>query len=135
MANDPNKTILCIDDDHGALAYLRALLERRGYVVLTAASAREGLEIAAGRVVAAIVVDYQMPEMYGDEVATAVKRLKPEVPIVMVSSSDEIPDQALSTVDAFVPKDETLNHLVPAIMRVCEESSVRAPAHLAPDNG
>ena len=132
MSNYSNKTILCIDDDEGALAYHRALLERRGYEVLTAASAREGLEIAADHPVAAIVVDYQMPEMYGDEVAAAVKRMQPKVPIVMVSSNDEIPEQALSMVDAFVSKDETLNCLVPAIIRLCGEIPflVAAPRQL-----
>jgi ActR/RegA family two-component response regulator len=43
MSNDPRKTILCIDDDDGVLSYHRALLERRGFEVLTAGSARQGL--------------------------------------------------------------------------------------------
>ena len=39
MSNHPNcKTILCIDDDDGVLGYHRALLERRGFAVLTVAS-------------------------------------------------------------------------------------------------
>ena len=32
------KTILCIDDDSSMLGYQRALLEKRGFAVLTAAS-------------------------------------------------------------------------------------------------
>ena len=55
--------ILCIDDDDGMLGYQRALLERRGYAVLTAASARHDLQIAAVCAVAAVIVDYHMPEM------------------------------------------------------------------------
>jgi ActR/RegA family two-component response regulator len=38
-----SKTILCIDDDDGMLCYQKTLFERRGYKVLTAASARQGL--------------------------------------------------------------------------------------------
>jgi len=46
MLNYPGrKTILCIADDHGMLGYQRALFERRGYNVLTANSARQGLQI------------------------------------------------------------------------------------------
>jgi ActR/RegA family two-component response regulator len=41
-----HKTILCIDDDGGMLGYQKALLERRGYKVLTADSARQGLQIS-----------------------------------------------------------------------------------------
>jgi ActR/RegA family two-component response regulator len=38
-----HKTILCIVDDGGMMGYQKALLERRGYKVLTADSARQGL--------------------------------------------------------------------------------------------
>jgi CheY-like chemotaxis protein len=37
-----------------------------------------------------------MPEMNGHEVATEIKRLKPQIPIVMVSSDDAIPEPALN---------------------------------------
>jgi len=61
MFNYPgHRTILCIDDDDGMLRYQRALFERRGYKVLTAVSARQGLRIAAVCEVAAVLVDYHM---------------------------------------------------------------------------
>jgi len=104
------------------LGYQKALLERRGYAVLTAASARRGLQIAAVCAVAAVIVDYHMPEMNGHEVATEIKRLKPEIPIVMVSSEDEIPEHALKVVDAFVSKNEAPSRLLPVITRMCGES-------------
>jgi len=116
------KIILCIDDDDSMLGYQRALLERRGYKVLTAASARQGLQIAAVCVVAAVIVDYHMPEMNGHEVATEMKRLRPQVPIVMVSSDDEIPEHALNMVDAFVSKNEAPGRLLPVITRICGET-------------
>jgi len=123
MSNHPApKTILCIDDDDGMLGYQRALLERRGYQVLTAASARHGLQIAAVCAIAAVIVDYHMPEMNGHEVATEIKRLKPQVPIVMVSSDDEIPEHTLNVVDAFVSKNDAPSRLLPVITRMCGES-------------
>jgi len=123
MSNDSaGKTILCIDDDDGVLSYHRALLERRGYEVLTAASARQGLQLAEVCPVAAVIVDYHMPEMKGHEVAAEIKRLKPEVPIVMVSSDDQIPETALKVVDAFVPKDQAPNRLLPVIAQICGEA-------------
>jgi CheY-like chemotaxis protein len=118
-----SKTILCIDDDDGMLRYQRALLERRGYKVLTAASARHGLQIAAICTVAAVIVDYHMPEMNGHEVAIEIKRIRPQIPIVMVSSDDEIPEPALNFVDAFVSKNERPSRLLPVITRICGENS------------
>ena len=123
MFDYPNcKTILCIDDDEGMLDYQRALLERRGYAVLTAASPRQGLQIATARGIAAVIVDYHMPEMNGHEVAMEIKRLRPQIPIVMVSSDEEIPENVLKVVDAFVSKCEAPNQLLPVITRFCGES-------------
>ena len=115
------KTILCIDDNDGVLEYQKALLEKRGYAVLTASSARQGLQIAADNGVAAVIVDYHMPEINGHEVALEIKRLKPNTPIVMVSSEEQIPSRVLDVVDAFVPKHETPSLLVPVLTRICDE--------------
>jgi CheY-like chemotaxis protein len=124
LSNHPaRKTILCIDDSDSMLGYQRALLERRGFAVVTAASARQGLEIAVACAVAAVVLDYHMPEMNGHEVATEIKRLRPQLPIVMVSSDEWIPEHTLKMVDAFVSKNEAHSCLVPAITRICGENS------------
>jgi CheY-like chemotaxis protein len=117
-----SKTILCIDDDDGMLRYQKALFERRGYKVLTADSARQGLRIAAACAVAAVIVDYHMPEMNGHEVAIEIKRLKPQIPIVLFSSDDAIPKPALNVVDAFVSKNEAPRCLLPVITRICGEN-------------
>jgi CheY-like chemotaxis protein len=123
MLNHPgHKTILCIDDDHGMLGYQKALFERRGYKVLTAASARQGLQIAAACVIAAVIVDYHMAEMNGHEIAIEIKRLTPQVPIVMLSSDEEIPEHALNVVDAFVSKNDAPSRLLPMIIRMCGET-------------
>jgi CheY-like chemotaxis protein len=70
-----------------------------------------------------VIVDYHMPEMNGHEVAIEMKRLRPQVPIVMVSSDDMIPEQALNVVDAFVSKDDAASRLLPVIARICGEGS------------
>jgi len=117
------KTILCIDDDESMLGYQRALLERRGFAVLTAASGKQGLQIALACTVAAVIVDYHMPDMNGHEVAAAIKRHRPHVPIVMVSSDDSIAEHALRVVDAFVPKSDAPSHLLPVIARIFGDSA------------
>ncbi|MGA2344373.1 MAG: response regulator [Candidatus Sulfotelmatobacter sp.] len=117
-----SKTILCIDDDDGMLRYQKALFERRGFKVLTASSARQGIRIAAACTVAAVVVDYHMPEMNGHEVALEIKRVNPQIPIVLFSSDDAIPEPALNVVDAFVSKNEAPQYLLPVITRICGEN-------------
>jgi CheY-like chemotaxis protein len=133
MPNGPaRRTILCIDDDDSMLGYQRALLERRGFAVLTAASARQGLQLAEGSLLAAVIVDYHMPEMNGHEIATAIKRIRPQLPIIMVSSDDAIPKHALSAVDAFVSKDDASSRLLPVIAQICGGGN--APGYIGPNS-
>jgi CheY-like chemotaxis protein len=61
--------ILCIDDEPVGLRVRKLLLESQGYQVLTATSGREGLELFAAHPVSAVILDYAMPEMNGDQVA------------------------------------------------------------------
>lgn len=117
------KAVLCIDDDGGMLSYLRVLLENFGYVVLTAFSARQGLQIAAACALAVVLVDYHMPEMNGQDLAIEIKRMKPQLPIVMVSGDDVIPEQASNLVDAVVSKNEGATRLLGLIARVCEKDA------------
>jgi CheY-like chemotaxis protein len=64
--------ILCIDDEPVGLRVRKMLLESQGYKVLTATSGREGLQLFATHPVDAVVLDYTMPEMNGDQVAIAL---------------------------------------------------------------
>jgi CheY-like chemotaxis protein len=73
-------TILCIDDDAMNLLLRKTLLQSVGYSVLTASTGLDALTLFQQWPVAAVVVDFQMPEMNGAEVAAEMKRLRPEVP-------------------------------------------------------
>jgi len=118
-----NNTLLCIHRDPAQLS----MLQEYGYEVLTAASARLGLQLAEVCPVAAVIVDYHMPEMNGHEVATKIKRIRPQVPIVMVSSDDAVPKQVLDAIDAFVSKDEVARCLLSVLSRVCREGPSSFP--------
>jgi CheY-like chemotaxis protein len=108
------RTVLCIDDDEGILRYLKALLERSGYAVLTAASARQGLSLVTMCNCDLVLLDYEMPEMNGHEVASEIKRIRPELTVILLSGSD-VPTHALAIVDAYLPKFEAHRQLLPMI--------------------
>jgi len=115
------KVILCIDDNDSILRFEKALLERSGYGVLTAASALEGLRLATTCICDAVLLDYEMPGMNGDEVASAIRLVKPSLAIILLSGS-EVPTQALALVDAFVPKLNSSQQLLPMIAELCGRS-------------
>ena len=49
------KTLLCIDDNPSCLNIHKLILEGLGYVVLTASSGREGLEVFASNAIDAVI--------------------------------------------------------------------------------
>lgn len=98
-------TILCIDDDETGLLIRKMMLESEGYQVLIAGSGQKGLQVLASQHVDAIILDYQMPTMNGAEVARSIRQKWPDLPIVMLSGyPDDVPDDALKLVNAFVVK-------------------------------
>jgi CheY-like chemotaxis protein len=115
------KTILCIDDDVSILRYEKALLERSGYEVLTAPSGQQGLKLATTCQCDAVLLDYDMYGMNGQEVAAEIKLVKPELVVILLSGR-EVPVQALALVDAFVPKLEASQQLLPIIAELSSRS-------------
>lgn len=113
-----NGTILCIDDEPIGLRVRKLLLETRGYEVLTATSGREGLELFAAHPVSAVVLDYAMPEMNGDEVAAALKRIDPGVKILLFSAYVQFPDDVMRHVDGFAVKGEHPDALFTALKKL-----------------
>jgi CheY-like chemotaxis protein len=118
----PKRTILCIDDDCVVLAFVRRLLEKSGYTVLTTASPLQGLSLAMRSPPDAVVLDYQMPEMNGHEVAAAIKRCRPETAIVMFSAG-QIPEETFKLADAVVAKWDAVGQLVVTVTELCDRSS------------
>lgn len=96
--------VLCIDDESSNLTVRKLLLESAGYTALTASSGKEGLDVFASRQVDAVVVDYSMPEMDGGIVAAQIKRVKPRMPVVMLSAYSGVRSGVDEVVDAFIEK-------------------------------
>jgi CheY-like chemotaxis protein len=115
----PKAVLLCIDDNQDVLECEKALLEAFGYTVLTAPTGSKGLELASTHSFDVVIVDYCMPEMNGQELAIAMRRLRPQARIIMLSGTVDVPEQALEVVDAFVAKGCLASQLVPAIALLC----------------
>ena len=119
--------VLCIDDNQDVLESEKAFLEAFGYTVLIALSGCKGLELASVHSVDVVIVDYFMPEMDGQEFAIEMKQLRPHAPIIMLSAAEDVPEQALRLVDAFIAKDRLASQLLPAIAQLQERRSAPPP--------
>jgi CheY-like chemotaxis protein len=125
----PIGVVLCIDDNQDVLECEKEFLESFGYTVLTAPNGSLGLELASIQSVDVVIVDYSMPEMNGQEVAVAMRRLKPQAPIIMLSGAVDLPEHVLKSVDAFVAKDRLASQLLPMIAQLQGCGSI--PPHLS----
>lgn len=79
-------TVLIVDDEPNYLVVLEELLSDEGYTVLTADNARVGLELAMNNDVDAVVTDMKMPDIDGMVFLENLHRLKPDLPIVMMTA-------------------------------------------------
>ena len=98
--------LLCIDDDPTGLALRKTFLESAGYDVRTAGSGRDGVQLVASHPFDAVILDYNMPETDGGRVASAIKRIRHRLPIVMLSGAMAVPEKLLQSIDAFVGKGQ-----------------------------
>jgi CheY-like chemotaxis protein len=98
--------LLCIDDDPAGLALRKTFLESAGYDVRIAGSGREGVRLVASHPFDAVILDYDMPETDGGRVATAIKRIRTRLPILMLSGAIAVPKKLLHSIDGFIAKGE-----------------------------
>ena len=81
--------ILCVDDEASGLKLRQLILERKGYLVSTAATVSEALELFKSTGIALVVTDHLLDRETGAAMATEMKRLKPTVPIIVLSGTTE----------------------------------------------
>jgi CheY-like chemotaxis protein len=93
------KTILVVEDEATFRDLIKTALEQRGFRVLVAADAVQGLELATNCSVDAVVTDYHMPKMNGLQLSAALAQ-RPDsrhhrIPIwIMTGSANLTPEQA-----------------------------------------
>jgi len=95
-------TLLCIHRDPDELLHL----EQLGYRLVTASCGHEGLRLLMSQTVDAVVIEFYLGLLDGAVVASEIKRVKPELPIVMICDNVELPNDALKAVDAVVVKSD-----------------------------
>jgi len=115
------KTVLCVDDTPYVLQMLDMFLTAVGYRAIPASNGREALELATSFSLDAVILDYEMPDLNGLEVAQILKREHPRLPILMYSARHPQSEaSAPGVVDAYVEKEHP-QALVMALARVLND--------------
>ena len=80
------QSILVVDDESDMRIALSHALSRSGYSVETASSGFEALEKFKSEQFSMVITDLKMPEMSGMEVLDEVKKLSPQIPVIMITA-------------------------------------------------
>jgi CheY-like chemotaxis protein len=104
--NGRSNLVLCVDDELVGLQVRKIVLERAGYRVLTAPDGPSGLDLFENEPVEVVVLDYSMPGMHGGEVATRMRQVKPQVPILLLSAYVGLSPEVTTLVDLYMTKGE-----------------------------
>ncbi|MEG9328502.1 sigma-54 dependent transcriptional regulator [Salinimicrobium catena] len=121
--------ILLIEDEAAIRRVLIKILteENNSYEVEEAADGLEGIEKIKDQDYDLILCDIKMPKMDGVEVLEAVKKVKPEVPVVMISGHGDL-DTAVNTMRMgafdYISKPPDLNRLLNTVRNALDRKEL-----------
>jgi CheY-like chemotaxis protein len=89
-------TVLVVDDDEAILELADEFLRRAGFETLVACGGAEAIRIFEKRAdeIDVVVLDWVMPDVGGEQVLQALRRLRPTVRVVLVTGYRESPARA-----------------------------------------
>ncbi|ADH87063.1 response regulator [Desulfurivibrio alkaliphilus] len=87
MSADKGK-ILIVDDEYVFCKSLKQYLDKIGYQAVVATSGEHALDLAQEEVPDLMTLDIRMPGLNGYEVLSRIRRLAPEMPVVVITAVD-----------------------------------------------
>jgi len=84
--SNPSDAILVVDDEEVMRDVLQSLLQPAGYTVTLAENAEQALELVRKKAFGAAIVDVMLPDMSGIELLDELKKLDPELVVLMITA-------------------------------------------------
>jgi CheY-like chemotaxis protein len=113
-------TILYIDDEADQRIFQTALLEYRGFRVRTAGCALDALELIATERFDVVIIDYDLPEMTGAQLAQEIRAFEPSARVILFSGRAHLPAGELTYVDVHITKGSLLDNIIENIRGLLE---------------
>jgi CheY-like chemotaxis protein len=130
----PLTTILCIDDNETALNVRKMVLEVAGYSVVTASDVDLAMQLFTTSEVDIVMSDHLLQGKTGTELAAEMKRLKPRIPIVIMSGLVQEPE-GMEHADLYIVKGEVPPIWLKKISDLLQQSRGQALLSEAKDAG
>ena len=121
-----SERILLVDDEAPVAGMVDKMLQRLGYAVTTRTSSTEALEAfkADPNRFDLVVTDMTMPGMTGDQLTIAIKRIRPDMPVILCTGfSNRINESRAAQIgiQGFVLKPILRQDIAETIRRVLDE--------------
>ena len=120
-------TVLLIEDEEPLRKMVAIMLERLGFSVLEAKDGIDALEVFGNHQseIKFVLTDLTMPRMNGWETLTSLRKLKPDIPVILASGYDKahvMSGDHPELPQAFLPKPYNRTNLSDAIKQVLEKA-------------
>jgi DNA-binding response OmpR family regulator len=117
-------TVLVVEDDTNIRQFVAVNLKARGYMVVQAGSAEEGLHQLRVHSIAALVLDIKLPGMSGWDMLKQIVAdpALPDLPVIIMTASplsDHIAEQTYSNIADKLVKPVSVADLMLAIRKAC----------------
>ena len=122
--------VLLVDDEDLVRRILNEFLLGDKHIVETAANGQQALDKFQRAEFDVVILDRAMPDMNGDQVAVAIKQLKPRTPIILLTGFGSMMQAAGEQppgVDLVVGKPVTILGLREAVAKVVAKYSLASP--------
>ncbi|QTA83981.1 Signal transduction response regulator, receiver domain histidine kinase [Desulfonema limicola] len=118
-----SEKIMVVDDEPQIAGMLKIMLEKLGYNVTIKTSSRDALETFRlnPQGMDLIITDMTMPDMTGIELAEAIFRIRPDLPLILVSGYSEFISKetaGLYGIKDFIMKPVVRDNLTSAIRKI-----------------
>ncbi len=126
-AQTEQKKILWVDDEIDSLKPHILFLEKRGYAVSAAVSGNDAIEMVREEPFDLVLLDEMMPGMDGLTTLEELKEIRPHMPVVMVTKSEEesLMDQAIGQkIDDYLVKPVNPTQILSVIKRRLEAKKI-----------
>jgi two-component system alkaline phosphatase synthesis response regulator PhoP len=127
------QTILAIEDDPAIRRGIVDALRFAGFETLEAGDGKAGLEMALGRQFDLLLLDLVLPERDGLEILREVRRLRPTLPVIILTARGEESDRVRGLSDGaddYVVKPFSVKELLARVEAVMRRTPER-PSDLA----
>jgi len=124
---DKVKRILIVDDDNDFRKVLKEILSDEGYQLLEAPDGVSGIEVFRSEGADLIILDIMMPRMTGTETLPELKKISPDVPVIMMTAHGDI-ETAVKAIKMgaydFAVKPPVFEKLILSVQRALEKAAL-----------